>query len=250
MQRASAPSLKASRADAVLQVYLLGSVDFEAALAFQRRLAYQVSCDPQLAFLVLCEHPPIITIGRQGSRTQVLCEPDELQARRWRVRWVNRGGGSILHLPGQLAIYPILSLDHQGLGVKAYLDLLHETVAAALDDFRIRGQVRSEKAGLWVGPRPIALTGVAVRDWVSYYGTYLNIHPDLPLFRRVRCGGTREEPMTSLERERHGPLRPSLVRERLIEYFAERFHFSETTIFFQHPSLNTKPAADAVASRA
>jgi lipoyl(octanoyl) transferase len=250
MQRQPALNRSASHVDAVLQVYLLGSVDFEAALAFQRRLAYQVSCDPPSAFLVLCEHPPIITIGRQGSRAQVLCEPEELQARRWRVRWVNRGGTSILHLPGQLAIYPVLSLDHHGLGVKAYLDLLHEVVAAALDDFRIRGQIRPERAGLWVGPRPIALTGVAVRDWVSYYGTYLNIHPDLPLFRRVRCGGAREEPMTSLERERHGPLRPSLVRERLIEYFAQRFHFTQTTIFFQHPSLNSKPSTDAVASRA
>src|SRR5712692_5787675 len=108
--RISAPHVT----DSVLQVYLLGSVDFEAALALQRLLAYRVAGDRSNAALLICEHPPLITVGRHGSRAHILCEPEELRARRWRVRWVNRGGGSILHVPGQLAIYPVLSLDHHG----------------------------------------------------------------------------------------------------------------------------------------
>jgi lipoyl(octanoyl) transferase len=238
-----------SNGDAVLQVYLLGSVDFEAALTLQRLLVYQVAGDRSCAALLICEHPPLITVGREGSRAHILCEPEELRARRWPVRWVNRGGGCLLHVPGQLAIYPVLALDHFGLGVRAYLERLQDVLVAVLDDFSVRGQTRPGKAGVWVGSRPVAGLGVAVRDWVAYYGAALNIDPDLTPFRRVRCVGAAEEPMTSLERERHGRLRPSLVRERLLEHFASRFGFTRTSLFSSHPALSRIAAADTVAAR-
>jgi lipoyl(octanoyl) transferase len=249
-----------SIAERVLQAYLLGTVDFESALALQRRLLYQVTGDRETSALVLCEHPPLVTVGRQGSWAQIRCEPQELQSRRWRVRWVNRGGGCLLHAPGQLALYPILALDQLGLGIEAYLDQLQQVLSDVLDDFQIRatpvaphpsGNGRSPLGdrGLWVGHRPIAGVGIAVRDWVSYYGAWLNVNPDLELFRLVRCGRSADGPMTSLERERHGPLRPSLVRERLLEHFAARFGFSHTLLFSDHPSLDRKAPADALPAR-
>src|SRR5262245_21698121 len=237
----------ATAVDTALQVYLLGSVDFEAALRFQRRLLYDVSGERQQAILVLCEHPPIITVGRHGSHAHLFYGSDELRARRWQVRWVNRGGGCLLHVPGQLAAYPVVALDHFGLGVQAYLDRLHQVVIDVLDDFSIRGETRPGRPGVWVGPRPIAGVGVAVRSWVTYYGVHFNINPDLEPFRRVRWLGS-EEPMTSLERERRGPLRPSLVRERFLEHFAARFGFGRTSLFFDHPFLGRKASSGAVAA--
>jgi lipoyl(octanoyl) transferase len=237
-----------SNGNAVLQVYLLGSVDFEAALTLQRRLVYQVTGDRACAVLLVCEHPPLITVGREGSRAHVLCEQEELRARRWPVRWVNRGGGCLLHVPGQLAIYPILALDHLGLGVRAYLEHLQDVLIAVLDDFGVRGASRPGRAGVWVGSRPVAGLGVAVRDWVAYYGAVFNINPDLGPFRRIHCIGRAEEPMTSLERERHGPLRPSLVRERLLEHFSACFGFTHTSLFSSHPALVRHPPADPVAA--
>src|SRR5262249_19904226 len=212
------PATEAEAADLAWQAYLLGSVEFEAALALQRRLVYQVAGEPHQAAVLLCEHPPLITVGRQGSRAHILCEPEELRARRWPVRWVNRGGGCLLHAPGQLAVYPILSLRHLDLGLQDYLDRLQAALVALLTDFSIAAEVRPGRPGVWVGPRPIALTGVAVRDWVTYYGAVLNVNPDLEPFRRVRCGAADAETMTSLERERRGPLRPALVRERFLEH--------------------------------
>jgi lipoyl(octanoyl) transferase len=234
-------------AGAVLQAYLLGSVEFEAALAFQRRLVYHVSGDRDSSYLVLCEHPALITVGRQGSRKQILFEPEELSARRWPVRWVNRGGGCLLHLPGQLAVYPILALDHLGLGLHDYLRRLQEVVLAVLDDFGVDGQIRPGHSGVWVGSRMVAGIGVAVRDWVSYYGIALNVNPGLELFRRIRWGEGGDEPMTSLERERRGRLRPSMVRERFLEHFACRFGFPRTALFSDHPSLKGKAPSDALA---
>jgi lipoyl(octanoyl) transferase len=234
-----------------LQVYLLGTLDFEAALRFQRRLHYEVSGDRRQAVLVVCEHPPLITVGRQGSRAHIHCSPEELRSRQWPVRWLNRGGGCLLHGPGQIAVYPILPLDDLGLTVPAYLDKLHQLVIALLADFNIQGITRPEFPGVYVGPRLLAAVGAAVRDWVSYFGAWINVYPYLDPFRQVRWGNAGEEPMTSLERERRGRLAPSLVRERLIEHCRMVFGFERVALFSDHPALNgcVRRSGEAVSSR-
>lgn len=238
----------ADNTESVLQVYMLGLVGFEAALALQRQLVYQVTGDRRTAALILCEHPPLITVGREGSWSHLHCDPGELQARRWSIRWVNRGGGCLLHVPGQLAVYPILPLNRFGLGLQSYVDRLGEVVLALLADFDIDGRRRPDDSGVWVRGRPIAGIGVAVHDWVAHYGFSFNINPDLQLFRLVRWGAKDGEPMTSLERERRGRLRPSHVRERLLEHFATRFPFARTSVFSEHPLLTRKARADALAA--
>lgn len=222
-----------------LHVYLLGTVDFDAALSLQRRLVYEIAENRGHAALVLCQHLPLITVGRQGSFRHLLCDPDEMRSRRWHVRWVNRGGGCLLHVPGQLAVYPILPLDRLGLGPHEYLRQLQEVFVALLADFSVRAETRPNQAGVWVGSRLIAAVGLAIRAWVTYYGAALNVNPALEPFELIRCGGADELPMTSIERERKAPLSPSLVRQRLIEHFANRFGFTQTFLFTEHPLLKT-----------
>ncbi len=225
-----------------LRVYLLGVVEYEAALTLQRTLAFEAAGERDSAALVLCEHPPIFTLGRDGSPADIRCDFQELHTRGWHVRWVNRGGGSLLHLPGQLAIYPVLPLDWRHLGLADYLDRLHRVVLAVLDDFSVKADTRPGQPGVWAGQRHIAGVGVAVRDWVAYYGAYLNINPDLLPFRIVRTGPNEYEPMTSLVRERRAPVRPALVRERLLEHFTSMFPFARTALFSHHPCLGSRPA--------
>src|SRR3984885_12454046 len=147
-----------------LQVYLLGTVDFEALLRCQRRLHYEISGDRSQAALILCEHPPLITVGRHGSRAHILPEPHELQVRGWRVRWVNRAGGCWLHQPGQLCAYALLPLDRLGLTVAAYQRSLGAIVQSWLGDLGIASDWRD--GGAWVGSRVLACLGCAVRNWV------------------------------------------------------------------------------------
>jgi lipoyl(octanoyl) transferase len=240
--------LAAATADSSLQVYLLGTVDFEEMLQCQRRLVYEVSGDPSRAVLILCEHPPLITVGRDGSRLHIGFEPPDLARREWPVRWVNRGGGCLLHLPGQLAVYPILSLDRLRLDVQAYLDRLHR---ALLDVFRkmdLPAERRPGRTGVWVHDRQLAHVGVAVRQWVTYFGAAVNVHADLDPFRRVHVAGPGEPPMTSLARETRGAVRDATVRQRLVEAIAEQFGFTRTSLFHTHPALIRPAAANAVAS--
>lgn len=225
-------------AESVLSIYLLGCVDFESALTLQQRLHYEVTGDRSQAALILCEHPPLITVGRSGSRAHILCEPDELRSRQWRIRWLNRGGGCLLHLPGQVAVYPILPLDRLGLGLRDYLAKLEQVAIRVLDDFGIAAKGRTGRAGVWAGDRPVAALGIAVRDWVSSHGMWFNVQVPLDPFRLVRWGGCQQPPMSSVEKERRGPLRPGLFRQRLLEHFETVFPFSRTTHFTEHPALH------------
>lgn len=221
------------RSPGLLRVHLLGTLTFDAVLSLQRDLAARLAYWRDGAALVLCEHPPLITVGRQGSPGDILAAPDDLATRGWPVRWVHRGGGTILHLPGQLAVYPIVPLDLLGLTVRDYLHRLQAVLAAVLNDFSVAGGIRSDPTGMWVNDRPIAALGIAVRRGVTSFGATLNVDPDLTLTRLVvPAGGSAP---TSLARERRGPLRQALVRQQLVEHFRDCFGFADTDVLFSPP---------------
>src|SRR5262245_5598553 len=222
----------------VLHAYLLGTVDFEAALTLQRRLHYDIGGDRGQAALVVCEHAALITVGRHGSRRHLMLETEEMHTRQWRVRWVNRGGGCWLHLPGQLSIYLIAPLDVLGVTPRQYVAHLGETLSRVLSDFSVTARVHVDDAGIWVGGRLLAAIGVAVKDDVAYYGACFNLNPALDVYRHIRCHARAAEPMTSLERERRGPVRPSMVRERIVEHFRDAFGFARMSLFSDHPALH------------
>ena len=223
-------------APAALEAYLLGRVAFDSLLAWQRRMVYEVSGDRSRGLLALCELPPTITVGRSGSREHILMEDAALSSRGWPIRWVNRGGGCLLHVPGQLQVVAVLAIDSLGLGLTAYLELLHDILLTACHECDARAETIPGRAGIWSRGRLLAHVGVAVHDWVAYFGASINLDPDLDLFKTIRCDGSHR-PMTSLARERHGPVRPALIRQQLVELFAERFGFPRTSIFHHHRSL-------------
>lgn len=232
----------------VLHAYLLGRIGYDDLLALQRRLVYEVSGNRATGIVILCEHPPGISIGREGSASHIHFESDELQALNWPVRWVNRGGGCLLHLPGQIACYPIIALDALNIGLQEYLDRLHGLIRDVLVSCDVPGELHS-RPGVWVGDRQAAHVGVAVSDWVSSFGCAINVDPNLRPFRRVQCDG-HEKPMTSMERERRGRARASTVRQRLIELIAVRFAFDRVSLFHHHPSVSRKARVHAVATPA
>jgi lipoyl(octanoyl) transferase len=221
-----------------LQVYLLGELDFATTLALQRRLRRDVSERRCGAALLLCEHPAAISVGRLGSYAHLHGDLNDPRTPRYPIHWVPRGGGCILHLPGQLAFYAVLPLARLGLDVGTYLDRLGQACLAVISDFSLRAPARADSAGVWVGDRPIAVLGVSVCDWVSGFGAYLNIQPTLDDFRLVQTFAPSRAPMTSLQSERRGPVRPAMVRQRLVEHFQTCFDFTRVALFTEHPALS------------
>lgn len=219
-----------------LTAYLLGCLDFDTLLGLQRRLVYDAGGDRPTAAVVLCDHPMGITIGREGSRLHVRPSPEELQARRWPVRWVSRGGGTLLHAAGQVACYPVLPIDILGLTPAAYVARLEEVALALLAEYGVCGQKDPARPGVLVNGRRVVHIGVAFRGRVACFGMVVNADPDLEPFREVRCDGDRL-PMTSLARESPFRVRVTGVRQRLLELLAARFGFARVSVFHTPPGM-------------
>lgn len=223
-------------AEPAVEVHLLGQVDFEACLALKQRLVYETagSTSGQVTLLV-CEHFPTITVGRDGSWSHIGHNTQELARRQLGVRWVNRGGGCIVHAPGQLAIYPIVPLACKGMSVGDYLDRLQRALAAALAEVGFHGQGRPGRYGLWGRLGQVAAVGVAVKSWVTYYGAYVNVCPAMPLVRGATMDPVDGTLPSSLAAERQRPVRMSGVRERLVRHLAEALGGGRYHLYTGHP---------------
>jgi lipoate-protein ligase B len=221
--------------DGALEVYLLGLVDFDAALFLQERLMMDVAQgEGGRGALLICEHPPIITIGREGSRADVGCDREELTARQIEVRWLNRGGGSLVHVPGQLALYPIVPLALRGLGLADYRDRLERAVLDTCRELRIRAWSRPPRAGVFCRGGNLASIGVAVRSSMTSHGLFLNVNPRTDALALVR---SREGPATSLAAELGAPIAMPAVRESLARRLAARLDYPRYQLYTGHPLL-------------
>lgn len=221
-----------------LEAYLLGSIEYEDCLALQQRLVFELSGrnDGQIG-LLLCEHPPIVTIGRQGSRAHLLCSDEDLTSQKLEVRWVNRGGGCWMHLPGQLAVYPIVPLFWYGYTVGDYLQRLQQGLLQALDEVRIKGQCRDHRQDIWGRTGQLVGAGVAVKNWTTYHGAHINVCPAMRPLRQVACDA--DGPQSSLTVERQRPVRMPKVREAVVRNLAASFDCPRFHLYTGHPLLHS-----------
>jgi lipoyl(octanoyl) transferase len=221
-----------------VEVFLLGQLDFDRCFTFQQQLLEQIACrdDGQIT-LLLCEHPRIITVGRRGSPADIASDNRLLTSGEIEVRWVNRGGGCLLHSAGQLAIYPLVPLRWHGFTVGEYVRRLLSGIVNSLDELGIRGETPPGRFGIWGRTGQLAALGVAVRRWVTYYGAYLNVCPTLGLFRLVESDPVEHSRMSSLISERCGPVRMETARAALIRRLAEAFGCDRYHLYTGHPLL-------------
>ena len=221
-----------------MEIYLLGGVPFADCLTLQKRLVYEISGrdDGQMA-LLLCEHPPLITIGRGGSAGDVDRTSGLVRHQQIPIRWVNRGAGSMLHVPGQLAIYPVVPLRWHGLNVAEYLNRLQQAILHMFAELGIQGKTNPGRHGIWGRTGQLAAVGIAVQNWTSYFGAYINVSPSLGAFRIVetdRVGHTR---MSSLVAERGPRVKMASVREAVVRHLAESFDCPRYHLYTGHPLL-------------
>lgn len=233
----SATPLPADGTSDSLEVHLMGVVDHDSALVLQQRLAYEISgrSDRQ-GGLLICEHPPVITVGREGSSADILVQPQELTSRLLEVRWLNRGGGCLLHAPGQLAVYPVVPLDRLGLGLCEYRRRLEESVIDVCRELRIAATRCDDQPGVFCRCGQFAFVGVAVRSWVAFYGLFINVNLEPSAMRLVRWNASGQR-VTSLstQKGRHVPMHA--VRESVIHNLAARLGYEGLHLYTGHPWL-------------
>ncbi len=227
-----------TRASDALDVYLLGRVDFDAAMFLQERMINEVQQrSDRYGTLLVCEHPPLVSIGRDGTMSDLLAEPEEFTAREIPVRRANRGGGTLVHAPGQIAAYLILPLDRLGIGVAEYQQRLIGALFQTAKEQRVTAQPTTEPPGVECRCGQFGWIGSAVQAWTSWHGVFLNVNPVLDTMRLVRSTPGRGR-IASMSQQCMLPLPMHRVRESLVRHLADQFGYEDMHPFTGHPLLS------------
>jgi lipoyl(octanoyl) transferase len=227
-------------------------ISYTDAYALQQRLVAARKADAIEDVLLLCEHPHVITLGRNANRTNLLASEHVLRQKNVELHSTNRGGDITYHGPGQIVGYPILNLDKIKRDVGWYVRTLEEAMIRASADFNVTAYRVPGKTGIWVQPgtsdrregtasagpmrlevpaastpevspgteEKLAAIGVHISRWVTSHGFAYNVSTDLRYFDLIVPCGIADRKATSLEKLLQRSLSPSKVKPRLAHHLA------------------------------
>src|SRR3977135_1102854 len=175
----------------------LGVMEYGAAWDLQRRIVDARKAGAVPDVLLLCEHPHVITLGRNGKLANLRASDRVLRQMEVSFFETNRGGDITYHGPGQIVGYPVVNLAPRK-DLHAYLRLLEQVLINTVGTFGLAAARREGKTGIWLGPRKIAAIGVAVKKWTPYHGFALTVNADLAPFSGIVPCGITDGTVTSL----------------------------------------------------
>jgi lipoate-protein ligase B len=184
----------------------LGLMSYAPAFAVQEQLLRARMAGRFPPTIILQENWPVFTIGRSGSRANILASAEELERQGIEVLEVNRGGDVTYHGPGQLIASPLLYLGDIDLNANQYLhrleDVLIELLASYGPDIQEKAGKKTGYPGVWLGQTPketkIGAVGIAVKHGYTFHGLSLNVNLDLTPFSLINPCGVTRMPVTSL----------------------------------------------------
>jgi lipoyl(octanoyl) transferase len=192
----------------------LGRIPYAEGLAIQKRVIEARKQNLIGDTLLLLEHPPVLTLGRNSHRENVLASDELLASRNVELHEINRGGDVTYHGPGQLVGYPIVDLRGEWPGKKGphlgpvdFMRMLEEVIIRVCYDFGIPAQRIAGRTGVWtiasgnVQEKKIAALGIHVSQGVTSHGFALNVTTDLRDFDLIVPCGITDRTVTSLELE-------------------------------------------------
>ena len=240
----------------------LGLIGFADAFALQKRLVAARKADAIGDVLLLCEHPHVITLGRNGSREHLLASERVLQQKGVEFHATNRGGDITYHGPGQVVAYPVINLGAIRRDVVWYVRMLEEVMIRTCADFGINAERESGKTGVWANQcrrralarRPdathpatpeksedltqrtrrtqssqsgeaekIGAIGVHISRWVTSHGFAFNVATDLRFFDLIVPCGIAGRAATSMEKVLARRVEGKEVAPTLTRHFGEVF---------------------------
>jgi lipoyl(octanoyl) transferase len=180
-------------------------------------------------YLILCEHPPVYTLGKSGKEENLLLSKEELEQIGATYFKINRGGDITHHGPGQLVVYPLLDLENFFTDIHLYLRKLEEAVIQTLFTLGIQAGRYPGYTGVWIQPedssaRKICAMGVKCSRWVTMHGIALNVNNDLSYFKHIIPCGIEDKAVTSIQKELPGfPISMELVKQLFLKNFEKEF---------------------------
>ena len=171
----------------------VGCQEYDRVLEWQHGLVTMRQQGLARDTIMLVEHPPVITVGKNGHKENfegVAVEP----------QFVERGGDVTYHGPGQLVVYFVFNLTRRGRDLHRFMDCIQEGIIRTLADYKVDAKRGGEYTGVWVGEKKIASIGVAVKQWITFHGAAINLNTELSEFERINPCGLDAKVMTSLQK--------------------------------------------------
>ena len=224
----------------MIQYLYLGRVDYDEGLHLQAEVAGLVAEGRLQNVLLLVEHPPVLTLGRNASRSNILATDEQLASRGITVHEISRGGDVTYHGPGQLVGYPIFDLrtlrnpNGSRMGPVDFVRGMEEALIRVCLGFSVPAGRICGLTGVWCGlsdkssgpARKIGAIGIHVARGITSHGFALNVTTDLNDFALIVPCGLTGHAVTSLEKEVHGPeALPSLetIAHQAARHFGQVF---------------------------
>lgn len=175
--------------------------------------------------LIIVEHPPVFTLGKNGKREHVLVSEEHLQKLGIDFFHINRGGDITYHGPQQIVGYPILDLDKFKTDLGWYLRSLEQVIINVIAQYGLVGERSNGETGVWLEPndpfmaRKICAMGIKCSRWITMHGFALNVNTDLSHFEYIVPCGIQGKTVTSLEKELGGKVDYEEVKQKIKEQF-------------------------------
>ncbi|HEX2664000.1 MAG TPA: lipoyl(octanoyl) transferase LipB [Candidatus Acidoferrum sp.] len=205
----------------------LGLIGYAEAYALQRRIVAARKAEAIEDVVLLCEHPHVITQGRNGKREHLLVSEHLLRQKGVEFYQSSRGGDITYHGPGQVVGYPILNLSAIRRDVVWYVRMLEETMIRATAEFGVAAKRVAGKTGIWVDQgnteEKLGAIGVHISRWVTSHGFAYNVSTDLRFFDLIVPCGIADRKATSLEKLLGRAVGESELAPRFAKHLGELF---------------------------
>jgi len=202
-----------------IQILDLGQKPFKDVWSLQKKMQLQRLNNDIGDVLILVEHDPVYTLGKNAN-------PDHLLQSRDRsidVFNIERGGDITFHGPGQLVGYPILDLTNYKKSVSWYMRSLEQLTIDVLNEFEISANRVDGLTGVWVGDEKIAAQGVRLTKWITMHGFSININTDLSFYDGIIPCGIFNHGVTSMKEILKRTQKMEKVKSLVIDKFNQIF---------------------------
>jgi len=207
----------------ICQVELPGVVGYQESLRLQHERVVARKAGAISDTLLLLEHPPVYTLGRNAKRENILFSPERLRRLGAGAFETDRGGDVTYHGPGQLVGYPILDLTQHRRDLAWYMHSIEEVFIRVAGEFGIQAERIAGARGVWTGNDKLVAMGVHVSRWVTSHGFAFNVNTDLRFFDWIVPCGLHDKGVTSLQKLLEHPVSMEVATEYVIRHFGAVF---------------------------
>ena len=207
-----------------IRYFDLGLEPYRNAWAIQNHLREMCRTGETDNKLILCEHPPVFTVGKQDCSADWLSTSAEIKEAGIEIVKCNRGGRITYHGPGQLVVYFIVKIADFALGIREFVSKIEDASIRVLDGFGLEPIRKKDYPGIWVDNKKVVAIGLNVAHGVTQHGLAINVEPDLSHYNYIVPCGIKEYGVTSIKSLK-GDMASSIeeVKKACIESFSKTF---------------------------